>query len=98
MDDERRARRREKARLRNKERCENEPGYHAAKLAKGKAWYDANKADITARKRARYATDPEYRVSQRIHRLRSKYGISRDDFASMLDRQHHACGICEKPF
>jgi hypothetical protein len=97
-DNEKRARRRERDRRRKKERWDSDLEFRAKAKAIKNAWYDANKDEITAKLRARYAADPEYRAKKQLSWLRSKYGMSVDDFAAMLDQQHHACGICERPF
>jgi recombination endonuclease VII len=97
-DDEKRARANERSRRWYKKRWDNDLDFRAKKLATNKAWHDANKDEVNARRRAKYAADPEYRANQQMGVLTSKYGITRDDFAAMLEQQHNACGICERPF
>jgi hypothetical protein len=98
IDPEKRALRNKRQCLREKERWNTEPEFRERKLARNKAWHDANRDDINARQRERYANDPVYRANHQIGRLKSKYGLSREDFAALLDRQHHACANCERPF
>src|SRR5690242_47776 len=97
-DDEKRTRRNERERLRRKKCWDNDPKFRDRKNAANRAYHDANKDEINARKRAKYAADPEYRANYLLRDQTRKYGISRDDYAAMLERQHHACGICERRF
>lgn len=45
-----------------------------------------------------YATDTEYRVKCEHLRLKTRYGLSAEEYSAMLARQRYACGICERPF
>lgn len=46
----------------------------------------------TARKRA----NPNYSVSRRRHRLKGKYGITLDDYKTMMEAQGGVCAICQE--
>jgi Recombination endonuclease VII len=55
-----------------------------------------------AMRRNRYANDGEFRArfnaGVRASRLKHQYGLSIDEYRELLERQNHACGICERPF
>jgi Recombination endonuclease VII len=55
-----------------------------------------------AMRRNRYANDGEFRArfkaGVRASRLKHHYGLSIDEYRQLLERQNHACGICERPF
>lgn len=99
MDDsEKQAQRNARRRQRAKERRAADPEFCERERATDRAWYAANKADIAARKREKYAADSDVRAKIQARHLRSKYGISPEDFTAMLAQQHNACGICERTF
>jgi hypothetical protein len=93
-DEERRAR--ENARRR--ERYANDPDFRESKKKRANAFWIANNDRINAARRERYAADPEYRAKLLMDMVTWRYGISRDDFAAMLEAQNHACGICRRAF
>jgi hypothetical protein len=67
----------------NKERYANDAEYRERILARVKAYGQANRDKVNARRR---------RV-QLIHR----HGISREDYETLLARQGGVCAICRKP-
>ena len=87
----------EKRVLRNaraRERYAKDPEYRASK----QAYRRAHKEQRNARHRERYATDPQYRTKFEHFRLKTRYGLSAEEYSAMLARQRYACGICERPF
>src|SRR5262249_47875588 len=72
-----------------------------------RAWYEANREQISVQKAHRYATDPEFRADRIAYAkknrrkddwIRWKYGLSQQDFQRMIERQHGLCLICWKKF
>src|SRR5262249_16683660 len=87
----------EKRALRNaraRERYAKDPEFRASK----QAYRRTHKEQRNARHRERYATDPEYRAKFEHFRLKTRYGLSAEEYSAMLARQRYACGICERPF
>ena len=71
------------------------------KLARRRARYHLHKDAINERVRCRYATDPEFRlkrkkdpVKARGAELKIRYGVSLEDYATLLARQFGVCAIC----
>jgi hypothetical protein len=69
------------------------------------AWREANRDELNAEWRRKYASDEEYRekckassAAYKRKRTFEKHGLSQEDYEGMLARQHGACGICEIPF
>lgn len=91
-------------RERYKERCADEPEFRQKENAKRRVRRKRKKAEINARQRHRYATDPEYRAdirarslkTQRKILLKKRYGLSLEGYAAMLDRQNGVCAICRE--
>src|SRR5215831_18465124 len=72
-----------------------------------RAWYEANREQISVQKAHRYATDPKFRADRIAYAkknrrkddwIRWKYGLSQQDFQRMIERQHGLCLICWKKF
>jgi hypothetical protein len=62
--------------------------------AQGRASHAAHKDEAgEGRRRRRLAQ----RLSQRWRRLQRRYGLSREDYETLLARQGGACGICKQP-
>jgi recombination endonuclease VII len=96
---------REKEKARQNERYANNEAFREAKKAREKdRWANdhAYRENQQASRRERYANDSDYRAkrksNERAYRLKREYGISVEDFSELLERQHHRCGICERPF
>ena len=65
--------------------------------------------DLNARRRFRRANDPEWRDkqnervrhtrgSQKYTQLKHRYGIDREDYGRMIERQNNACALCREEF
>jgi hypothetical protein len=72
--------------------------------ARARAYRQAHGAELNARRRQRYATEPEFRAKRlagrvmhkRKSHLKTRYGMSLADYDDILARQHGACAICER--
>jgi hypothetical protein len=80
------------------QRCADEPGFREKEKAKRRARHQRKKAEINARRRHRYATDPEYRAARRADGKKSallkNYGMSLEEHAARLADQGGVCVIC----
>jgi hypothetical protein len=63
-------------------------------LAKQKGWYESNKAQILARAKARYEYTDEDREAGRNRYLFRTYGMTSDDYDSLLASQGGVCARC----
>jgi hypothetical protein len=62
--------------------------------AEGRAGHAAHQDEAgEGRRRRRLAQ----RLAQRWRRLQRRYGLSREDYETLLARQGGACGICKQP-
>lgn len=68
--------------------------YKSQQLAYKKAYYAANKVSILAKQYEIYQKDPLHDHGKKI---KKRYGISKDDYAALLVRQHNKCAICHTP-
>jgi Recombination endonuclease VII len=96
---------REKQKAWQNERYANNEEFREAKKARERArWANdhAYRERQQAKQRERYANDGEYRAklqaNERAYRLKRLYGLSTEQFRELLERQNHACAICEQPF
>jgi len=96
---------REKEKSRQNERYAHNEEFREAKKAREKdRWANdhAYREKQQANRRERYANDSDYRAkrksNERAYRLKREYGLSVQDFSELLERQNHACGICERSF
>jgi len=69
-----------------------DPVYRERKKAENRAYYAANREELTAKQRHRMATDPHLAEKRR----RWNYGLSPEAYNAMLARQHGACGACKR--
>jgi Recombination endonuclease VII len=66
-----------------KERYARDADYRARVTARQRAYNQTHKHAISVRRQGRY--------------LKSRYGLSREDYAALLARQGGVCAICAKP-
>jgi hypothetical protein len=66
-------------------------------LAANRRWTERNLDKIAAQKRGTWRTDPDFRAKRFAATLRSRYGITPDDYYEMLERQHGGCKVCFRP-
>ncbi len=69
-----------------------DPEYRERKKAENRAYYAANRKELTERQRQRYWSDPHLPEKRRAWR----YGLSDDAYNAILARQHGACGACKR--
>lgn len=61
----------------------------------GKKYYETNKEAINARSKRNYEKSKEFLlVKHRHHVLKSRYGITMEDYYQMLAHQENRCAIC----
>lgn len=73
--------------LRNREKvCARSKAYQKAHPEKARAYQNAYRARNRGKENAR----------ERSGYLRRTYGITKDDFAAILNRQNHVCAICSR--
>jgi hypothetical protein len=89
-------------RRRRRKRYAEDPQFRESIRAANRAWHAANLHEIQARRRKRCAEDPKYRrkVKEWVKwaRLKHDYGITREEYRTMVKRQKGRCAICEKKF
>jgi hypothetical protein len=83
---------------RRRKRYAEDPEYREQVLEANRRWVERNLDKIAAQKRGRWRTDPDFRAKRFAATLRSRYGITPDDYYQMLERQHGCCKVCFKPF
>jgi hypothetical protein len=72
-----------------RKRYAEDPEYRAHTQACKRAWHHANKEEVNAERRRRYAANPP------DHR-KSLYGVSDAEYRAMVKRQKGRCAICRK--
>jgi hypothetical protein len=80
-----------------KKRYAEDPEYRERMMADNRRWVERNLEKIAAQNRDRWRTDPDFRAKRLAATLRSRYGITLDDYYEMLERQHGLCKVCFKP-
>lgn len=67
-------------------------------LSRNNAWREANReADLAAKRRWYQSNKAEAAARGRVNRLRTRYGLTEDDYDSMRTRQGGVCAICGRP-
>ena len=62
----------------------------------GKKYYEANKEEILKRSRRNYKKTRELKlVKHRHHVLKSRYGMTIEDYYKLLEKQNNKCSICK---
>jgi hypothetical protein len=62
----------------------------------GKKYYEANKDKIKERSKRNYAKTRELKlVKHRHHVLKSRYGITMEEYYQMLETQNNKCAVCD---
>lgn len=75
----------------------NKDKYARAAAAKKIADLPSYRAKRNGYKKKYYAENDHYRRAAYRRRLRSKYGLTQQDFDLMLERQSFQCAICSNP-
>ncbi len=68
--------------------------YNYKAKADGKS-YRCKSCDDLARKRWRYDNPERSKLSARSRQIKHKYGLTLDDYESLLKQQDYCCAICE---
>jgi hypothetical protein len=89
---------RETRNAKRRERYATDDEYREHTKALDHAFWVRNRERICARNRHRWATDPAYRQMFWASYLKTRYGITIEDFNRLLEQQNHTCAICERPF
>jgi hypothetical protein len=89
---------REKTNAKRRERYATDEEYRERTKALDDAFWLANRERICAKNRHRWATDPAYREKYWVSWLKSRYGITLEDFNRLLEQQNYVCAICQRPF
>ena len=61
---------------------------------KNKVWRKENRETINARRRELYATIPNKKHNKLLSHVKSKYGISKEEYEGVLEKQNGVCAIC----
>jgi hypothetical protein len=69
-----------------------DPEYRERKKAEDRAYYAADRKELTEKQRQRYRADPELPEKRRMW----KYGLSPEAYAAILARQDGGCGACKR--
>ena len=52
--------------------------------------------DLILQKREKYRNNPNFKASKRAYALRTKYGITNEDYDKLVEKQNNCCDICGK--
>src|SRR5262249_39830816 len=80
----------------DKERYASDPDYRAKIKASNKAWAAANRPKINAGVRRRLTDNPKLVEAHRSAQLLYKYGITREQYNLMVQRQNGLCMLCRR--
>jgi hypothetical protein len=92
-------------RERKQQRYAEDPGAHDRDKAARRGNWQRTKDVKNAKRRQKYATEPEYREAKLAHTtpeirrksaLKRNYGLSLEGYGAMLSRQNGVCAICLK--
>src|SRR5262249_20157987 len=75
-------------------RYAKDPDFRQKVLAANRAWWAENGKRINDAKRTKREDNAEYREHETRRHLRSKYGLTWEDYQKLLARQGGRCAIC----
>ena len=63
---------------------------------KQREYYQRNKEQLKTWQKE-YKKTPQGKLSQRYRHIKHRYGLNKDDYLAMLEKQNNACAICLNP-